>query len=417
MSTGYKSIFQDDAGFQKIVREGGGLSELLPYCRTYCYRRGLTAPSRTTIKDTAKLVREANGIPPAPASSLYRKNKTEWLKSSAPAAPKAAPQLDLNDRIREAITKSRKPMPLEELADMFDCAPKAVRSAIDSLREDNYMAGVQDGHVSLRGAPETKTRSTIPDELYSGGQVIKFGAVSDTHLCSRYERLDCLEKMYDIFAEQGVSTVFHSGNHIDGESRFNRQDIHTHGMDNQVRYFVEKYPQRSGIETLFITGDDHEGWYVQQTGIDIGERTEDLARKAGRTDLHHLGYMEHDVVIPAPQGETTIRLIHPGGGTAYALSYQPQKIIESLTGGEKPQIMLIGHYHKADYIYYRNIHCIQSGCFMDQTPFMRKKRLSAHIGGWICEAHQAPDGSITRFKSEWVPFFDREYYRKWEYQK
>jgi hypothetical protein len=223
--------------------------------------------------------------------------------------------------------------------------------------------------------------------------------------------------MYDLFAEEGISTVYHAGNFVDGEARFNQQDIFVHGLDNQLRYFVDKYPRRDGITTHYIAGDDHEGWWVQREGIEVGERAQELARKAGRDDLVYLGYMEHDVVIPAEQGETTIRVVHPGGGTSYALSYQPQKIIESLSGGEKPEIMLIGHYHKADYMYYRNIHALQAGCFMDQSPFMRKKRLAAYVGGWMCEAHQAPDGSITRFKNEFVSFFDRDYYKKWEYKK
>jgi hypothetical protein len=86
-----------------------------------------------------------------------------------------------------------------------------------------------------------------------------------------------------------------------------------------------------------------------------------------------------------------------------------------LSGGEKPNILLIGHYHKAAYNFIRNIHVVQGGCTMDQSPFMRKKRLSAHVGGWILEATVNNKGDIIRFRQEFIPFFDRGAY-KWEYK-
>ena len=78
-----------------------------------------------------------------------------------------------------------------------------------------------------------------------------------------------------------------------------------------------------------------------------------------------------------------LRLYHPGGGTAYAISYHSQKYVESLSGGEKPHILGIGHYHKVEQLFYRNIHVFQVGTFEAQTPFMRRKRLAAMLGGWI----------------------------------
>jgi hypothetical protein len=69
---------------------------------------------------------------------------------------------------------------------------------------------------------------------------------------------------------------------------------------------------------------------------------------------------------------TTMAVCHPGGGSAYALSYSIQKIIESLEGGEKPAVGLYGHYHKLWAGNIRNVWCVQTGCQEDQTPFMRK---------------------------------------------
>jgi hypothetical protein len=239
---------------------------------------------------------------------------------------------------------------------------------------------------------------------------VRFGAIGDTHLCSKYERLDVLQAVYDTFASEGITDVYHTGNYVDGEARFNFSDIHTHGMDDQLHYFVQQYPQHSGITTHFIAGDDHEGWYVQKNRVDIATHTEDIARRVGRTDLRALGYMEADV--PLLSGAIKMRVLHAGGGSGAAISHTSQKIVDSYSEDEKPHILLVGHYHKAEYLpNYRNVHIFQTGCTQEQTPFMRKKRLHADLGAWIISVTVQPDGTM-RVAGEFIAFHPR----KWEYR-
>lgn len=40
---------------------------------------------------------------------------------------------------------------------------------------------------------------------------LEFAIVSDTHLCSRYERLNELHTFYEICRKQGIKIVFHCG--------------------------------------------------------------------------------------------------------------------------------------------------------------------------------------------------------------
>lgn len=244
----------------------------------------------------------------------------------------------------------------------------------------------------------------------------KFGVVSDNHLNSIHERLDVLNALYDIFQEEGVEIVLNAGNWIEGEAKFNRYEIKNHGIDKQVSYFVDNYPQREGIITKFIAGDDHEGWYWQREGINIGEYAQLKAEQSGRKDLQYIGYVESDIILQTKKGgKTIIKVMHAGGGTAYALSYSPQKIIESFQGGGKPQILILGHYHKAEYIMYRNVHTIQAGCTQDQTTFMRKKRISAHLGGWIIEFSTSDDGAVHEFVPRFYSFFNESYYKRMNY--
>ena len=103
-------------------------------------------------------------------------------------------------------------------------------------------------------------------------------------------------------------------------------------------------------------------------------------------------------------------VMHPGGGSAYATSYRPQKIVESFEGGEKPAVLLLGHYHKLSVNLVRNVWALQIGCTQDQTVFMRKKNIDAHIGGMKVKLEQDPDtGAIIACETQIIRYFNKGY--------
>lgn len=263
----------------------------------------------------------------------------------------------------------------------------------------------------LQAAPEPVVDAMPHDGIdINVGKVFRFGAIGDTHLGSRYEQLDTLNAIYDVYADQGVQHVFHTGNHIDGEARFNEQDIHVHGMNNQVEYFVRNYPHRPNMFTHFVTGDDHEGWYTQREGIDIGWYTEQKARQVGRIDLQYIGHMERDLRLT---NRTTMRVMHPGMGAAKAISWAAQGIVDMLEQYERPQVILAGHYHKAHFLPdYRGVHIIQTASVMSQTPWMRKKRIRSDIGAWVITITFTDEGSIARIGAEYLNYNQG----RWQYK-
>ena len=273
---------------------------------------------------------------------------------------------NINIGILKFITDS--PRTVVDIANKFNISPLMVEKAISELNASSYIIH-QEGNMILSD-PSIKKQDNISIDIQRHGcSEIIFGGVADTHLGSKYERLDVLNSIYDRFEKEGVKTVYHGGNWIDGEARFNKTDIYAYGLGNQVKNFIEKYPQRNGIVNYIISGDDHEGWYVQRENINIGQYMQMQAEKAGRFDLIDAGYMERDFEFKQSGGSSTMRLVHAGGGSSYATSYSAQKLTESLQGGEKPQIILIGHYHKFEYGYPREIHVVQLGttCFTANT--------------------------------------------------
>jgi hypothetical protein len=238
--------------------------------------------------------------------------------------------------------------------------------------------------------------------------------LGDNHLGSKYERLDCLNDLYDRYAKAGVDRVFNTGNWIDGVTSFNVHDLLVHGMESQLRYLAKHYPRRPGIVTYAVTGEDHEGWFSRREGIDIGKRAEQTMREEGRDDWIDLGFMEaHVKLVNANTGKSSIlAVVHPGGGTSYALSYTVQKIIEALEGGEKPAVSLYGHYHKLWSGNIRNVWVVCTGCTQDQTVFTRNKiRQEVHVGGTMVELEQDPGtGAIVAMTPKLIRYFVKNYY-------
>jgi hypothetical protein len=263
----------------------------------------------------------------------------------------------------------------------------------------------------------------VPQMAYAKGENLRlvstkdnrflFGASGDQHVGSKHYREDVATDLYARYERAGVQAVFNTGNWIDGEASFNKHDIVAHGIDEQARLLARVYPQARGIETYAIWGADHEGWYANREGIDVGSYVEGVMRSQGRNDWHNLGFMEaHVDLVNANTGKIAkLAVVHPGGGSAYAMSYRPQKIIESYEGGEKPAVVLFGHYHKLDPGLVRSVWYFQTGCCQDQTVFMRQKSIEAHVGGGMLALEQDPEtGAIIGCSPTMWRYFNRGYY-------
>lgn len=297
----------------------------------------------------------------------------------------------------------------KHISDQLGATVDQVVELLQSLKVDGYNVQQRGTKIAIVGEFLPSARERIKVDM-KGGKTYRFGVIADPHLCANTERLDILETAYDDFKGKKIKDVYQIGNIIDGECKFNMYEIKAYGLTDQTSYLLDHYPQRSGITTKFITGDCHEGWFAKKVGLDVGKYMELFAKDMGRNDLEYLGFMEHDIELKASKGSALMRLFHPGGGTAYAQSYKAQKIVESYTGGEKPNILILGHFHKSGYFYPRGVKVLLAGCIEDQSAFMRKKSIAAHIAYWIVEVELGPDGSVVRWRPEEVPFYDKKYY-------
>lgn len=233
---------------------------------------------------------------------------------------------------------------------------------------------------------------------WDGTKTLRFAIMGDTQIGSKYAQLTYLHNFYDLCAKEGIRDVYHTGDITDGlKMRVGHEyELYEVSADEMRDDVVKNYPKRDGITTHFITG-NHDASIYKHVGYDIGQAIANL-----RPDMEYLG---RDCAVINLTPNCTLELRHPWDGTAYALSYKMQKMIEAMESDSKPNILAVGHYHKAEYLFYRNVHALQTGCFQGQTPFTRGKGISVHMGGWIVTIRVDENGYIQGFAPEYVPYY------------
>ncbi len=260
---------------------------------------------------------------------------------------------------------------------------------------------------ALKVYAQQQAQEPIRIEQHCADNVIRFVMLGDTQLGSLYERLDVVRAAIEVCEREGIPDLFHTGDVLDGHHVYRGQEfeLHQHGWDRQSRWFQEQMPHSDKVHTRFITG-NHDASFKNEAGIEVGKELSEL-----RPDWEFLGTDIGDVLMTARDGRSLkVAMIHPGGGSAYALSYRPQKIVEQWAAGSKPDILGVGHYHKAEFMpRYRNVAAIQTGCCQDQTPFMKRQGLAAHVGFWIVTVipSKRREDLWSRIQCEFVSMYEK----------
>ena len=233
---------------------------------------------------------------------------------------------------------------------------------------------------------------------------VKFGVFSDAHMGHSCYRPDIFRKMIKDGKRQSLEFFLNAGDTIEGMSG---RDGHiyelTHlGASQQLDYFEKEFSRLDRQVYSIEAQDSHGGWFKSKgnMGLDIGEELERRCK-----NYKFIGYDEQDIEL---DNGCKIRLRHPGGGTAYAISYKIQKYVEAMSGGKKPNLLFDGHFHKAMYMFHRNVHCFESGTLQEQSPFMKKIGTPAHLGYWMVDVnmHKKKGKGVERVTSQFMPFYE-----------
>lgn len=229
------------------------------------------------------------------------------------------------------------------------------------------------------------------------GERIRIGAITDTHIGSLQFSEQRLFQAFDEFRKEGVDFIVHAGDVTEGMSSRpgHIYELSHLGYDKQKEYAAGVFSQWSDTDIYAIDG-NHDRWFVKSSGALI---VKDIAEAVD--NFHFLGHDEGDISL---KGKATLKLWHGEDGNSYALSYRLQKIAESLSGGEKPNVMICGHTHKYVKIWERNIWIVSAGSLQAQTQWMRGKRIAAHVGFCIMDIWVNNNG-VAKFRETWYPFY------------
>lgn len=288
----------------------------------------------------------------------------------------------------------REPRTTEVLANMLGKSSKTILSWIAELQEKGYNI-VQQGGWYLNTRP---VREDVQIDLLTTSRRIKFGVVSDSHLSSIKQQLSSLNAMYDYFQRQGITDVFHAGDLTAGVDVYRGQhnELFLHTETDQSEYAIKYYPERPGITTHLIGG-NHDLNCLKKGGLDPLKLV-----AAKRKDIKYYGRYSAWVNLTP---NCRIYLLHPEGGPptprAAAKLYNA---VDGFRKREKPDVLILGHWHQQAYVPYRGVHCIMPGCFEGLTTFEERRGMEPDIGGAIINFCFTEDGRIESFDVEFVSF-------------
>ena len=238
------------------------------------------------------------------------------------------------------------PKTLEDIINETGLDPKDVLNKIKKLKRSGYEIVREDDYYYFNGRKSEYSQFNVTK--LNVGREFFLAFIGDTHIGSKFARLDFLQKFYDFTKQEGVEYVIHAGDIIDGVGIYQTQQsqLSKFTIDDQIEEVVNSYP--SNLTTIILSGNHDLKQY--QKGLSphpvkvISQR---------RKDLKWIG--DFYARLKLGKSNVYIDVVHPTGSPAYALSYKLQKYIEKLPSGNKPNILLWGHFHSSLYISYRNI--------------------------------------------------------------
>jgi len=277
-----------------------------------------------------------------------------------------------------------------------------VYSILQSLRTKGFSVSVDEARKEAILDKDIEAKPFAPLELeplYK--HKITIGAISDTHLGSRFQQPTLLQTAYQIFDECQVDFVIHLGDLVEGMKLYRGQDqeIFLHSADEQADYTLNHYPTRSAYKTYIISG-SHDLVFKKLAGFDIVKNI-----CSQRSDLVYKG--EHGAHT-FKMKNLTFDILHPSGGVPYAKSYRLQKVIEGALGdiisrvrSHKdlsiiPHFMLMGHLHIMNYTPHIGIDGFMVPCMQTQTPYLKAKGLMPELGILIINVECDDNWNVNR---------------------
>lgn len=363
--------------------------------------------SAPTHAEGVKLAAHAFGVSTGAVRDALRRREGDETEREHRAAEPVGEVLE--EQVLRLVELSKRGIRFEDLCNELELPPKTVRWLLDVARDRGYSARVL-GEEVLWAPAEPRSDIVEVSAPAQAGPWRRFAVMSDLHFGSKYHLRSQLVDFVGQAYAAGARRIFLPGDLLDGCYRHGKWELTHHGFDEQCEDFAAGLPQRPGLEYLGISG-NHDQTF-EETGLVVHRAIEDVFRRAGRTDLTMLGARGATARLRAPDDPARgllVEMWHPLKGPAYALSYKLQKKIEGYAPGQKPDVLLTGHWHQSVYVNQRGIHAFSCGTFQGGgSSFGRALGGSPSVGGWVIEYALTPDGTVRHLRPHWVAYYENE---------
>ncbi len=298
------------------------------------------------------------------------------------------------------------PLSPGELSRRLNKPKKKILEYVEHLKQCGYdiMIPEETDQVTLSVGLKEKY---VPTGAYKRFEKkFKFGAISDTHLCSVHQQPSLCDKAYEIFDAEDVAFIVNAGDITEGGGgvgyRGHANDVFIWGVDEQKDYTVARYPKsKKKKKTKCIPG-NHDLWNFSALGYDIVKH---ICNE--RPDMEYLGQsggvFEHEGV--------RFKVLHPAGGQGYAKSYKPQRLIEgdiskhilALEGEDGDvDIQLLGNWHHYHFIHYMGTYSFTLPCLKTSDDFHETRGLVPFLGVVVVEVTLDKDGDIIAISPKFI---------------
>lgn len=311
-------------------------------------------------------------------------------------------RLESSDLLR--ILKERGHVKLIDLCFMFSCSPKKIEELISIERRKGHEVIVEDEYVFLSDGSRFVEPRTIKKPLES--KEIIFAVASDLHFGSKSCQITALNEFCEDCKKEGVEFIFSPGDLLAGYKVYKGQQYELYALtaEEQEWSLVTNLPK--GF-TWYVIGGNHDFSFMKNGG---GHNALSVVENL-RNDIRYLGFTESIVpILP----NVDLMMWHPRGAACYAMSYKLQKFIEQrafqelqriITGvKDRPTLRMIlcGHYHIQLQAMFGSILGVMSGSFEGSNSLTKEKGWLPAIGGWIIKAKLKRDGSLERFRADFL---------------
>lgn len=283
---------------------------------------------------------------------------------------------------------------IDDICKELQLSKEELFSLLRKISDSGIPLNVLNGGILTFKSAETIKK---PYNIKMGKGHIRLGLIGDTHLASKYDDLDLLNRIYDKAEKRKIDAIFHSGDLVDGIVSVPNyfENLKEETYTGQMKYVIDKYPKYSG-KTFAISG-NHDDYWTHLTGKEI---IKDISKE--RKDIVYLGPSKRIIYIDGLK----INVLH-GRFKQEGKVKSVKTLIDIIPEEKRPHFIHLGHYHTSLADTYEGVQFFRTSSLVRESPYnMNRMHINEQSIYWI-DVYFDDDGKVDKITHEKDTFSKR----------